>query len=214
MCERIVILTATELEQRPLRARWGDRHAERPLVWRIGGMGAGATAAETLRIARDETPTVVVQAGIAGALPEASLALAETVLVGSDRQADLGAWRSETGGRFEPFDRWAAEAATVVCPYVSEGMGERFRVVAARSVNCACAPIPIRDLEAVESMEGAAFFGVCRDEGIPFFQLRAVSNRVGDPRDAWRIPEALDALGDALGRLLDDPDFSKLQRGR
>ncbi|MDE5944190.1 MAG: hypothetical protein K2G93_01205, partial [Rikenella sp.] len=156
---------------------------------------------------------VVVQAGIAGALPEASLALAETVLVGSDRQADLGAWRSESG-EFEPFDRWAEEAEAVVCPYVSEGMNGRWRVVAGRSVNSACAPIPVRESEAVESMEGAAFFGVCRDEGVPFFQLRAVSNRVGDPRDAWRIPEALDVLADALGRLLDDPDFTKLQSMR
>ncbi len=51
----------------------------------------------------------------------------------------------------------------------------------------------------IESMEGAAFFYVCRKENLNFVQLRAVSNFVG-PRDrsAWKIDEAITALSSAL----------------
>lgn len=206
MSAPIVILTATELEQRPLRDRLGDHPVCRRLAWCIGGIGAGATGAATLRIVRDLQPAVMVQAGIGGALPHTSLNLAETVLIGSDFQADLGAWRSESG-RFEPFAQ-RPEAQPIRCPD-AEPLREQFRIVAARSVNAACAPVPLRGDEAVESMEGAAFFGVCRDERVPFLQLRAISNRTGDPRDAWRISEALRSLADGLVRLLESPNFPR-----
>lgn len=196
----VAILSATELEQKPLRDRLGDSFAGRDLSWHIGGMGAGATAAATLRLVRDLRPGIVIQAGIAGALPRKRLAVGDTVLVGSDYQADLGAWRPETGN-FEPFSA-LSEAGTTVCPY-AEPFRKHFRIVGARSANSACSPLPLRGGEALESMEGAAFFSVCRAEKVPFLQLRSVSNLVGDPRGEWRIPEALEALSEALARLLE-----------
>ncbi|SUE34603.1 hypothetical protein [Rikenella microfusus] len=196
----VAILTATELEQKPLRDRLGDSFAGRDLSWHIGGMGAGATAAATLCLVRDLRPGIVIQAGIAGALPRKRLAVGDTVLIGSDYQADLGAWRPETG-KFEPFSA-LPEASATVCPY-AEPFREHFRIVGARSANSACSPLPLRGGEALESMEGAAFFSVCRAEKVPFLQVRSVSNRVGDPRGEWRIPEALEALSEALARLLE-----------
>lgn len=195
----IAILTATESEQEPLRDLLGDSYAGRELLWRVGGMGAGATAAAALRIIRDLRPAFIIQAGIAGALPRKHLSVADTVLVESDYQADLGAWRPETG-LFEPFDT-LPEAGMIVCPH-AEPLREHFRLIAARSANSACSPLPLGGGEALESMEGAAFFGVCRAEKVPFLQLRSVSNHVGDPRGQWRIPEALDSLAKALAVLL------------
>lgn len=200
MSQTIAILTATELEQKPLRARIGGHYTGHDIIWHIGGMGAGATAAATLHIISDLRPSLIIQTGIAGALPRKHLAVCDTVLVGSDYQADLGAWRPETGC-FEPFDT-VPEAAVIECPY-AEPLRERFRIIAARSANSACSPLPLRGSEALESMEGAAFFGVCHAEGIPYLQLRSVSNRVGDPRSQWRIPEALDSLKEGLAVLLD-----------
>lgn len=199
MSRAIAILTATQLEQEPLYAHLGDSHAGYRLTWHTGGMGAGAAAAAALKIIRDQRPGLIIQAGIAGALPRKHLAVCDTVLVGSDYQADLGAWRPETGC-FEPFST-VPEAAVVECPYAGP-LREHFRIVPARSANSACSPLPLRDLEALESMEGAAFFGVCHAEEIPYLQLRSISNRVGDPRDQWRIPEALETLTAGLERLL------------
>lgn len=195
----IAILTATALEQEPLRTHLGDHYASHRLLWHIGGMGAGATAAATLRIIRDQRPCLIIQAGVAGALPRKHLTVCDTALAGSDYQADIGAWRPETGC-FEPFDT-LPEAAVIKCPY-AEPLREHFRIVPARSANTACPPLPLRSNEAMESMEGAAFFAVCQTERIPFLQLRSISNRVGDPRDLWHIPEALESLTAGLAALL------------
>jgi len=57
----------------------------------------------------------------------------------------------------------------------------------------------------IESMEGAAVFYVCKWMGIPFREIRAVSNFV-EPRDksAWNIPLALENLKSALLSILEN----------
>ena len=56
----------------------------------------------------------------------------------------------------------------------------------------------------IESMEGAAFFYVCILEEIPFIELRAVSNEVGErDRVKWDIPMALNSLKKANKKLLE-----------
>jgi len=47
----------------------------------------------------------------------------------------------------------------------------------------------------VETMEGAAFFFVCMKEGLPFFEIRSISNFVETRRvDNWNIPLAVENL--------------------
>ena len=60
-----------------------------------------------------------------------------------------------------------------------------------------------RGVEAdVETMEGAAFFEACLRYGIPFAEIRAVSNRVGEEdRTRWEIPLALKNLQETLSCL-------------
>jgi futalosine hydrolase len=50
-----------------------------------------------------------------------------------------------------------------------------------------------------ESMEGAAFFQVCKSFDIPFIQIRSISNMV-EPRnrESWKIKEAVLALNSFL----------------
>ena len=56
----------------------------------------------------------------------------------------------------------------------------------------------------VESMEGAAFMYASLIAGVPFAQVRAVSNVVERRnRAAWKIDEAIRALGDCSLRLLE-----------
>ncbi|MBR5856496.1 MAG: futalosine hydrolase [Bacteroidales bacterium] len=51
----------------------------------------------------------------------------------------------------------------------------------------------------IESMEGAAVYYVCLQEGIPFFELRTVSNEVGEKeREKWNTPMALESLRRAM----------------
>ena len=56
----------------------------------------------------------------------------------------------------------------------------------------------------VESMEGAAFMYSCLVHGVPFAQVRAVSNIVERRnRAAWKLRESIDALGATLLTIVD-----------
>jgi len=57
----------------------------------------------------------------------------------------------------------------------------------------------------IETMEGAAFFFVCLKEGLPFYQIRSVSNFVETRKvDNWNIPLAIDNLRDTIINILDE----------
>jgi len=58
------------------------------------------------------------------------------------------------------------------------------------------AAVTARYAPDVESMEGAAFMYACLVAGVPFAQVRTVSNRVERRnRDAWDLKGAVDELG-------------------
>ena len=51
----------------------------------------------------------------------------------------------------------------------------------------------------VESMEGAALHYVCLMEKVPFLQIRAISNVIGDrDKSRWKLKEALVSLHEKL----------------
>jgi futalosine hydrolase len=55
----------------------------------------------------------------------------------------------------------------------------------------------------IETMEGAAFFYVCIQKGIPFHQIRAISNQAGDrDKNNWNIPLALDCLAAEVTQMI------------
>ncbi len=50
----------------------------------------------------------------------------------------------------------------------------------------------------IEQMEGAAAAAICAEMGIAFSQIRAISNRVGDPIEKWSIRSAIETLATQL----------------
>ncbi|HNJ95959.1 MAG TPA: futalosine hydrolase, partial [Ferruginibacter sp.] len=55
----------------------------------------------------------------------------------------------------------------------------------------------------IESMEGAALHYVCLQEKVPFIQLRAISNYVGErDKSKWKMQEAITNLHNELLKLL------------
>ena len=63
-----------------------------------------------------------------------------------------------------------------------------------------------RHQAGLENMEGFALAYGCAVAGVPFVELRTVSNAVGArPPAAWDLPGALEALGRATQRLFADP---------
>jgi futalosine hydrolase len=56
----------------------------------------------------------------------------------------------------------------------------------------------------IESMEGAALHYIGRDLNIPFIQIRAVSNYVGERNKAkWKMQEAIYNLNETVLQYLD-----------
>lgn len=60
---------------------------------------------------------------------------------------------------------------------------------------------------AIENMEGATFMAVCTAAGIECAEIRAVSNRVGEPFAEWRFDEATQHLAKALQRICRDMTY-------
>ena len=55
----------------------------------------------------------------------------------------------------------------------------------------------------LESMEGAALHYVCRTMDIPFLQLRATSNYIGERnKTKWLLKESIEILNESLVQLI------------
>ena len=147
----------------------------------VTGVGMAAVAAATVRAVKSKKPHLAILAGLAGACDE-TLAPGTVVEVVREQVAGIPERYGEVY-EVEPLtDLPAVGSFTVSCCG-----GSRGETVAEGD------PAP-----RIENMEGAAFFAVCEALGVECAQLRAVSNRVGDPFESWHTDEALENLVNRL----------------
>lgn len=142
----------------------------------ICGVGMAQTAACVARLIAEGEREFLL-AGIAGAYTE-ELAKGDVVAVVEERVAGLP----------QPFSR--AYRAT----FVPEGL----RAVSSNTVSACGAESCGAE---VENMEGAALYALCEEFGAECAEVRAISNYVGEPREGWNIPLALDRLAQTLQKL-------------
>ena len=182
----------------------------------ITGVGGVATAYALGKALQQNKPDLVVQAGIAGAFSP-DVPLGSVWRVSEEHFADLGAEDGTgfrdlfdlqlQGANQEPFAHCRLPAGPL--PEIS--VLPLLPAIPAISVNrVSGARETIDDRIArygmgLESMEGAAFFYVCRLEGVPFMEVRSVSNQV-EVRDTrrWKLGLAITALNDTLIRFLEE----------
>jgi nucleoside phosphorylase len=180
----ILVVAATELELRVVRG------SARTLCCGIGPVEAAAHTAAAL--ARDAAAGVL-QIGVAGATRESSVAVGALVVgeeaVYEDISGDLAA-RVPRVERLAPDPRLLAAARDALPGAAVLPIGTTAFVGAGRACQ-------------VEAMEGFAVLRACELTGVPALEVRAISNRVDDPRAEWRLEEALTALEEALPLLLD-----------
>ena len=188
---RIVILSPTETEIAPFR-----RLAPADLPIEITGIGIDNAIISTIQALSRHVPALIILAGIAGTYPSSNLSIAETVLVDTETTADMGS--------FHPDGFRAKFATRLFCPYTSNY--PTFPSVHSNSVNCAGAPFIDTHHAQIENMEGAGFFRACLHAGVPFLELRTISNRVGDDPARWDIKGATLALAEALNKLIHETE--------
>ena len=157
---------------------------EQVVVVGVGMAEAGANAAKA--IARRE-PCRVVLCGIAGSCDRGLIKVGDVVQVVRDKVAGLPEKYSlyYTSPSLEGVDYYVN---SVTVSRTGEALQDEW----------------VKDTLQlfVEQMEGAAVAAACEVLGVKeFYHLRAISNYVDDDRSAWRIKEAVEALGERIAEL-------------
>ncbi len=200
------MVTAVAAERDAICESIGDEST----VVLVGGVGPAASAANASAALAADSYDLVLSAGIAGGfdLPIGALAVATSVVF-----ADLGA---ETPEGFAPMSSLGYGTDRLdVSPTLAAELARRTGAITGAILTVAtvtgsaasAATLRGRHPNAVaEAMEGFGVASAALVHGVPFGEVRAISNAVG-PRDrsSWRIPQALDALGGAFAALTAQP---------
>ncbi len=218
---RILIVSATGQEVAPIAARL-QRSSSAETQARVNsytcaghdvdilntGVGMVATAAWCSRVLTEQKYAFALNLGVCGSFDRA-LAPGAVVHVVTDRIAELGA---EDGEAFLAFQELGLPGD---CEFTSTATPANAAIAALPAVRGitvntvhgnerSIAAVVQRFNPQVESMEGAAFMCACHIHGVPFAQVRAVSNIVEKRnRQAWKMPEAIESLGRAALRILE-----------
>ena len=187
----VLVVVAVEAERDAIRDALPD------VV--VAGIGPAAAAAATAAALAGRRPDLVLSAGIAGGfdVPVGTVVVASRVV-----HADLGV---ETPSGFEPLGTaLEVPGAAALARRLGTRPGTVLTVSTVTGTAATAAALRARYPDAVaEAMEGYGVATAAALLGVPFAEVRAISNPVG-PRDrpSWRIPEALAALATALKELV------------
>ena len=203
---QILLMAATEKEILPVI------NANLKIDILITGVGVPSTMYHLQKRMQQIDYDLIIQAGIAGSY-STDLHRGQTVFVKQDSFGDLGMEEKEIfTSLFEsgyadkdefPFeDGWLVNRNTILnnsalecvnaltVNKVSDSLLQKQQLIKAFNA-------------AIESMEGAALHYVCLQENIPFLQIRAVANYVGErDKTKWKLNEATDSLNAAIVKLI------------
>jgi futalosine hydrolase len=222
----VLVVAATEAEVSPFVTGLRRVSAVGPRVTRyqggsheidvlISGVGMVATATWCSRVLSAEQFDVALDLGVCGSFkPE--IFPGSVVHVVSDRVAELGA---EDGDAFltiqqmkllgddeYPFTggRLVNASPPVLGPLSKMRAVDGITVNTVHGNDDSIARVTRRFSPDVETMEGAAFMYACLIQGVPFAQVRAVSNMVERRnRAAWKLDEAIANLGAVARQMLE-----------
>jgi futalosine hydrolase len=179
----------------------------------ITGVGIPATMYHLQKRLQQNTPALVIQAGIAGSFHD-GISLGQVVLVQRDAFADIGMEEKE---KFTPiFQSGFADKNTF--PF-TDGWLINSNTILNQSLLTAVNAITINKVSDrllqkqqtianfspdIESMEGAALHYVCLQQNVPFMQIRSISNTVGErDKSNWKLKEAVTNLNKELGKIIE-----------
>ena len=216
-----LLITATALEAAHLNAAlpWqplpfllGDLfHApEHQLYLAHLGIAKVNTAAGLALALHTLNPDRVIQFGIGGAFRESGLHIGQVAVATQETHMDTGVGLEDTwqdmrtvgfsllGGYYNtlPVDRELTAEVSSVTGALSHPFGTSETITGSESH---ATTLHKRFGVAVESMEGAAAAQVCAAFGVPFAELRGISNIVGErDKTKWDIRSAVEAVNRAM----------------
>ena len=220
----ILLLAATKREIQNLPAEWNLAPTERVLgrgTWARAdavlaetGIGITNAAAVTALMLERHGPDLVLQFGIGGTFDAELCPVGSVAWATEEAYADLGV---ETPGELHAIERLGFPLGPGffdVVP-VADGQARHFAhqyggvcgrfltVGTVTGTDATAARLMARWTPLCENMEGAAAAHVCALAGVPFVEVRGVSNIVEDRgRNPWEFDKAIAAVAAIIAQIL------------
>ena len=215
---RVIITAATVAEWMPSFLEMNNLYTSDSQRFKVqfhqSGIGMLATAVSLTKLVYEEKPDLIIQAGIAGCFDN-SIAPGKVVLIKEESLADMGVeedgkWKDIFDLKLEKSSYHPFEKRKLPNPWLSKFNLLQLPEVSAITINeISTNKDRIQQLikkynPVTESMEGAALHYICREANIPFIQIRAISNYIGERNKAnWKIKESIDNLNQVLLKYVD-----------
>ena len=215
---RVIITAATNGEWMPSFQKINPAYAGTNKRFSVGfhesGIGLLASSVSLMKMFVQETPSLIIQVGIAGCFDK-KIPLGKVFAVKDDFAGDIGVmenkvWKDLFDLKLDKPNDAPYEKKSLPNPWLSQYNLLKLPTKKGVTVNTISTDKNKIDLYSgrykatLESMEGAALHYMGRDLHIPFIQIRAVSNYVGERNKAkWDIQEAIYNLNETLLQYLD-----------
>jgi futalosine hydrolase len=215
---RVIITAATNGEWMPSFQKINPAYAGTNKRFSVGfhesGIGLLASSVSLMKMFVQETPSLIIQVGIAGCFDK-KVPLGKVFAVKDDFAGDIGVmenknWKDLFDLKLDKPNDAPYEKKSLPNPWLSQYNLLKLPTKKGVTVNTISTDKNKIDLYSgrykatLESMEGAALHYMGRDLNIPFIQIRAVSNYVGERNKAkWNMQEAIYNLNETLLQYLD-----------
>lgn len=215
---QVVITSATQGEvsiaQQQLNTRFADSDSAIKLSFHKSGVGLLASAVSLTQLTIQK-PALVIQAGIAGCFDE-TVELGQVYVIGDEALADTGVeengtWKDMFDLNLEQANNAPFSNKKLINPWLPQYNLTALPVVSSVTINEITTNLKRKQqiIEKynpfIESMEGAALHYACGLHNIPFLQMRATSNYIGErDKTKWLMKDAIVNLNKALIDYIDE----------
>ena len=215
---RVIITAATHGEWMPSFQKINPKYVSNNKKFSVGfhesGIGMLATSVSLMKMFTQETPTLIIQVGIAGCFDK-KIPLGKVFVVKDDFAGDIGVmenkvWKDLFDMKLDKPNDAPYEKKSLPNPWLNQFNVMQLptkKAVTVNTISTDKSRIQLfsgRYKAVLESMEGASLHYIGRDLTIPFIQLRAVSNYVGErDKSKWKMQEAIYNLNETLLAYLD-----------
>ena len=215
---RVIISAATVAEWMPsflnINALYTGESQRLKLQYHQSGIGMLAASFALTKLAIEDKPDLIIQVGIAGTF-DTTQPLGTVVVINEETIGDLGVeedgkWKDLFDLKLEKSSYHPFEKRKLPNQWLTKYNLLGLHEVSGITVNeISTNQERIQKLmkkynPTIESMEGAALHYVARETSIPFIQIRAISNYIGErDKSNWQMKLAIDNLNHTLIQYVD-----------
>ncbi len=215
---RVLITAATKGEWMPsfqkINPKFVKDHNKFSVRFHESGIGLLASSVSLMKVIYEQKPDLMIQVGIAGCL-DTTIPLGKVFAIKDEVIGDLGVqenkqWKDLFDMQFLKSSSAPFEKKVLPNKWLKQYNVLKLPIKKGVSVNTiSTQKDKIKTLSAkykatLESMEGASLHYIGNDLNIPFIQIRAVSNYIGERNKLkWKMSEAIHNLNETLLNYVD-----------